>query len=65
MEKLNKDSWEPWKERIKTHYPELTDEDLHYEEGKEEDLLHRIEDRIGKTAEEIIEWLREIGLGVY
>ncbi|MBS1688046.1 MAG: general stress protein CsbD, partial [Bacteroidetes bacterium] len=46
-------------------YPELTDEDLHYEEGKEEDLLHRIEDRIGKTAEEIIEWLREIGLGVY
>jgi len=65
MEKLNKDNWQPWKERIKEQYPHLTDEDLHYEEGKEHDLLHRLKDSLGKTLEEVVEWLRELGLGVY
>lgn len=56
-----KGSWEQIKGKLKEKYGQLTDNDLLYSEGKEEELIGRIEQRTGKTKEEIKrninEWL--------
>jgi uncharacterized protein YjbJ (UPF0337 family) len=44
---------------LQDKFAQLTDEDLHYEEGKEEELLDRIEARIHKEREEVINILKK------
>ena len=48
-----KGQWNIIKGKLKQQYADLTDDDLIYEEGKEDELLGRIQKRIGKTKEEI------------
>ena len=48
-----KGRWNEWKGKLKQEYAELTDDDLLYEEGKEDELFGRIQKKIGKTKEEI------------
>jgi len=45
-----------WKEvtgKLKQQYANLTDDDLLYKEGKEEELLGRLEKKVGKTKEDL------------
>ena len=45
-----------WKEvagKLKQQYANLTDDDLLFKEGKEEELLGRLQNKLGKTKEEI------------
>ena len=45
-----------WKEiagKLKQQFANLTDDDLLFAEGKEEELLGRLQQKIGKTKEEI------------
>ena len=46
-------SWEEVKEKLKEINIELTDEDLHYEPGKEKELMERLQKKIHKSHEEI------------
>ena len=56
MTKLElKGNWNEIKGKLKQKYAELTDDDLLYEEGKDDELLGRIQKRTGRTAEEIRE----------
>jgi hypothetical protein len=48
-----KANWTQLKERLKHKYPPLTEGDLQYAHGKEEELFGRIQQRIGKTRAEI------------
>lgn len=48
-----KGNWNEMKGKIKQQYANLTDDDLLYEEGKEEELYGRIQKRTGRTKEEI------------
>ena len=48
-----KGNWNVIKGRLKQKFGDLTDNDLRYEEGKEDELLGRIQQRTGKTKEEI------------
>lgn len=52
---LEKEIWEDKKLKLKEKFPELTDDDLYLEEGKEEGMLEKIHskigDAIGKTKE--------------
>ncbi|HOX81932.1 MAG TPA: CsbD family protein [Chryseolinea sp.] len=48
-----KGSWKEIKGKLKQKYAQLTDDDLMFEEGMEDELIGRIEKRIGKTKEEI------------
>ncbi|TLD70096.1 CsbD family protein [Phragmitibacter flavus] len=48
-----KGNWNETKGRIKQRFADLTDDDLLYQEGKEEELLGRLQQRLGKTREEI------------
>ena len=48
-----KGNWNIIKGKLKQEYADLTDEDLTYVEGKEDELLGRIQRRTGKTQEEL------------
>jgi uncharacterized protein YjbJ (UPF0337 family) len=39
--------------KLKQQFADLTDDDLLFSEGKEEELLGRLQQKIGKTKEEI------------
>lgn len=54
MTKLEmKGTWNETKGKLKQKYAELTDDDLLFEEGKEDELLGRLEKKVGKTKQEI------------
>lgn len=53
-----KGNWNELKGKIKQQYGELTDDDLVYEEGKDDELLGRLQQKIGKTKDQVIEWIQ-------
>lgn len=54
MEKQQiKGSWNEMKGKLKKKYADLTDDDLLYAEGREDELYGRLQQRLGKTKEEI------------
>ena len=53
--------WPEYKKKIKETHPELTEDDLLYELNKEEELLERLQIRLGKTKKEIFDWLHVMG----
>ena len=50
-----KANWNIIKGKLKQKYAALTDDDLVYVEGKERELIGRIQKRTGKTAQELEE----------
>jgi len=48
-----KGNWNVIKGKLKQKYADLTDNDLKYVEGKEDELIGRIQKRTGKNKEEI------------
>jgi len=62
MDKLEiKGKWNEIKGKIKQSYADLSDDDLKYEEGKDEELYGRLQQKTGKTRDEVIKWLRSFG----
>ena len=54
MNKLRlKGSWNEVKGKLKQKYGQLTDNDLAFAEGKDEELLGRLQNRIGKSKDEL------------
>ena len=51
-----KGKWNELKGRAKQEWADLTDDDLLYEEGKEDELYGRIQNRTGKTKDEVRSW---------
>ncbi len=47
------ENWTDQKDKLKAQFPALTDEDLDYEEGKRDEMLSRIQIKLGKTKEEM------------
>lgn len=52
--------WEKVKERMKENDINLTDADLEYEPGKEEDLLQRLEKLMNKPRQQVIAYIESI-----
>ena len=48
-----KGNWNEIKGKLKQKYGELTDDDLAFAEGKEDELLGRLQQRLGKSKEEV------------
>jgi uncharacterized protein YjbJ (UPF0337 family) len=48
-----KGNWNELKGKLKQKYAELTDDDLLYVEGKEDELYGKLQQKLGKTKEEI------------
>ena len=54
MTKLRfKGSWNETKGKLKQKYGQLTDDDLTFAEGKDEELLGRLQKKLGKSKEEL------------
>jgi uncharacterized protein YjbJ (UPF0337 family) len=48
-----KGGWNELKGKIKQAYGDLTDDDLTYTEGKEDEMWGRVQQKTGKTKDEI------------
>ncbi len=58
MNKLQlKGTWDQVKGRLKQTYGTLTDDDLIYVEGKEDELVGKLKSKLGKSEEEVRELL--------
>jgi uncharacterized protein YjbJ (UPF0337 family) len=47
-------NWENQSKELKGKFSQLTDSDLKFESGKENELLERVEKRLNKKREEVI-----------
>ena len=52
-----KGNWNEFKGKLKQEYANLTDDDLLFEEGKEDELWGRLQIKLGKTKEEIKDFI--------
>jgi uncharacterized protein YjbJ (UPF0337 family) len=48
-----KGSWNEVKGKLKQKYGQLTDDDLTFAEGKDEELLGRLQQKLGKAKEDL------------
>jgi uncharacterized protein YjbJ (UPF0337 family) len=48
-----KGSWNEVKGKLKQKYGQLTDNDLMFAEGKEDELLGRLQKRVGRTKDQL------------
>lgn len=54
-----KGNWNIAKGKLKQKFAQLTDDDLQYVEGKEEELMGRIQKRTGQTREQVEAAMKE------
>jgi uncharacterized protein YjbJ (UPF0337 family) len=50
---LIKGNWNLIKGKLRQKYANLTDNDLQYTEGKEEEMIGRLQKKLGKSREEV------------
>jgi uncharacterized protein YjbJ (UPF0337 family) len=61
MNKLQiKGSWNEIKGKLKQSYGNLTDDDLVFAEGKDDELVGRLQKRLGKSKEEVRQMIEGI-----
>jgi uncharacterized protein YjbJ (UPF0337 family) len=53
-----KGTWNTVKGKLKQAYGNLTDDDLKYEEGKDDELLGRLQQKTGKTKDDLRKWFK-------
>lgn len=64
MDKLDfRGRWNVLRGKLKQASAKLTDDDLQYVEGKEDELVGRIQQKIGKTREETVNWIQSFDEG--
>jgi uncharacterized protein YjbJ (UPF0337 family) len=49
--------WNQLKGKAKQQYGNLTDDDVAYEEGKEDEFFGRLQTKLGKTKQEVKDWI--------
>lgn len=61
MSDLNiKGNWNELKGKLKQKYGDITDDDLTYVEGKEDEFLGNLQQKLGKSKEDIAGEIREM-----
>jgi uncharacterized protein YjbJ (UPF0337 family) len=55
-----KGGWNEVKGKLKQKYGQLTDNDLAFSEGKEDEMLGRLQQKLGKTKEELRDELEKL-----
>lgn len=53
-------NWNQLKGKVKEQYGELTDNDLAYEEGQEDQLIGKLQEKLGQTKEEVTSWINSL-----
>ncbi len=61
MDKLEfKGQWNELKGKIKQAYGDLTDDDLTYEDGKDDEMLGKLQQKTGKGRDELVKWIKSL-----
>lgn len=55
-----KGNWDEAKGKLKQQYAQLTDEDLEYADGKGDELVGRLQQKLGKGKKEIVKLLNDL-----
>jgi uncharacterized protein YjbJ (UPF0337 family) len=55
-----KGNWNETKGKIKQEYGDLTDDDLAYEDGKDDELVGRLQKKTGKAKDDVIKWIESL-----
>ena len=53
-------SWEEVKEKLKEINTDLSDEDLEYQPGHEQDMLNRVAKKLHRTPDEVKAWIESV-----
>jgi uncharacterized protein YjbJ (UPF0337 family) len=53
-------TWKEIKAKLKERYANLTDDDLVFSDGKENELLSQLQKRLGKSSEELRRIIRDL-----
>ncbi|HEV7331166.1 MAG TPA: CsbD family protein [Flavisolibacter sp.] len=53
--------WNEVKGKAKQAHGDLTDDDVRWEEGKDDEFFGRMQQKLGKTKDEVVDWIRSIG----
>ena len=61
MDKLEiQGRWNELKGKVKKAYADLTEDDLTYAEGQEDELLGKLQKKTGKGREELVKWINQL-----
>lgn len=52
--------WNEIKGKVKQAYGDLTDDDLTYVEGKDDELLGKLQQKTGKGRDELVDWIKSL-----
>jgi uncharacterized protein YjbJ (UPF0337 family) len=55
-----KGTWNELKGKVKQAYGDLTDDDLVHEEGKDDEMLGKLQQKTGKGRDELVSWLNNL-----
>ena len=55
-----KGEWNETKGKIKKAYADLTEDDLKRDEGNDDQLVGRLQQKLGKTKKEVIKWIESL-----
>ena len=55
-----KGTWNEVKGKVKQAYGDLTDDDLVREDGKDDEMLGKLQQKTGKGRDELVKWLNDL-----
>ncbi len=55
-----KGDWNETKGKIKKAYADLTDDDLKRDEGNDNVLVGKLQQKLGKTKEDVVKWIESL-----
>ncbi len=55
-----KGNWNETKGKIKKAYADLTEDDLKRDEGNDDVLVGRLQQKLGKTKEDVVKWIESL-----
>jgi len=56
-----KGKWNQLKGKAKQTHGDLTDDDVEWEDGKDDEFFGRMQEKLGKTKDEVVDWIRSLG----
>ena len=55
-----KGDWNETKGKIKKAYADLTDDDLKRDEGNDDVLVAKLQQKLGKTKDDVVKWIESL-----
>lgn len=55
-----KGTWNELKGKLKQKYGQLVDDDLTYEEGRDDELIGKLQKKLGQTREDIVRLIESL-----